>query len=210
MTFFDRPVRRTAHIRPAAMLALVAFAAPVLGAQQAPDRSHPPAVGPAPELHIPPIEKRTLSNGLQVWVMGEHKVPTVHLQLVVRTGVGRRSARPLRPGQFHRRHARRGGRHAQRARDRRRYRLPRRGTGGIGRRRRLDRRSAGAGGASRRRARRHGRRRRAPDVSGIGVEAAARGTAGVAARGAGRSGAARSSSPSRTWSSARSIATARR
>jgi predicted Zn-dependent peptidase len=86
MMLFDRPVRRTWHIRPAAILALVAFAATVLGAQQAPDRSHPPAVGPAPELRIPPIEKGTLANGLQVWVMGEHKVPTVHLQLVVRTG----------------------------------------------------------------------------------------------------------------------------
>jgi predicted Zn-dependent peptidase len=53
---------------------------------QAPDRSHPPAVGPTPELRLPAIEKQTLSNGLQVWVMGVHKVPTVHLQLVVRTG----------------------------------------------------------------------------------------------------------------------------
>jgi predicted Zn-dependent peptidase len=57
-----------------------------LGAQQAPDRSHAPEPGPAPALRLPAIEKQTLSNGLQVWVMGVHKVPTVHLQLVVRTG----------------------------------------------------------------------------------------------------------------------------
>jgi len=67
----------------------------VLAAQQAPDRSHPPAVGPAPALHLPPIETRTLSNGLEVWVMGEHKVPTVHLELALRVGV---AADP--PGRF--------------------------------------------------------------------------------------------------------------
>jgi zinc protease len=68
------------------MRTLIAIALALLTAPQAPDRSHPPAVGPATELHIPPIEKRTLGNGLQVWVMGEHKVPTVHLQLVIRAG----------------------------------------------------------------------------------------------------------------------------
>jgi zinc protease len=56
-------------------------------AQQAPDRSKAPAVGPAPALHLPAIEKRTLSNGLPVWIMGVHKVPTAHLELVVRAGV---------------------------------------------------------------------------------------------------------------------------
>jgi predicted Zn-dependent peptidase len=86
MIVFDRPGGRTTQLRRAATLAFVALAAAVLAAQQAPDRSHPPAVGPAPELRIPAIEKRALANGLQVWVMGEHKVPTVHLQLVVRTG----------------------------------------------------------------------------------------------------------------------------
>lgn len=68
-------------------LATSIVAAAALSAQQAPDRSHAPAVGPAPELHLPAIEKRTLSNGLPVWVMGVHKVPTVHLELVVRAGV---------------------------------------------------------------------------------------------------------------------------
>lgn len=72
----------------------VAAAVSTLAAQQA-DRSKPPAVGPAPALKLAPVEKRTLSNGLQVWVMGAHKVPTVHLELAVRTGVG---ADP--PGKF--------------------------------------------------------------------------------------------------------------
>ena len=57
-------------------------------AQQLPDRSKPPAIGPAPALKLPPIEKRTLSNGLQIQVMGVHKVPTVHIELAIRTGSG--------------------------------------------------------------------------------------------------------------------------
>jgi zinc protease len=68
-------------------LCVLCLCAARLGAQQAPDRSHAPAVGPAPALRLPPIEKRTLSNGLPVWIMGVHKVPTVHLELVVRAGV---------------------------------------------------------------------------------------------------------------------------
>jgi zinc protease len=55
--------------------------------QQPVDRSKPPAVGPAPSLKLPPLEKRTLSNGLQVWIMGVQKVPMVHLQLAIRSGV---------------------------------------------------------------------------------------------------------------------------
>jgi zinc protease len=74
---------------------LVAAAVAAISAQQAPDRSHPPAIGPTPALHLPPIERRTLSNGLPVWIMGVHKVPTVHLELVVRAGV---AADP--PGKF--------------------------------------------------------------------------------------------------------------
>jgi predicted Zn-dependent peptidase len=54
---------------------------------QAPDRSKPPALGPVPALKLPPVEKRTLSNGLQVWIMGVHKVPTVHMELTIRAGI---------------------------------------------------------------------------------------------------------------------------
>jgi zinc protease len=68
------------------VLAAASVAAPL--AQQAPDRSKPPAVGPPPALNLPPLEKRTLSNGLPVWVMGIHKVPTVHVQLVIKSGSG--------------------------------------------------------------------------------------------------------------------------
>jgi predicted Zn-dependent peptidase len=68
--------------------AVFATATIALSAQQAPDRSKPPALDPAPALRLPPIEKRTLSNGLAVWIMGVRKVPTVHLELVVRSGAG--------------------------------------------------------------------------------------------------------------------------
>lgn len=58
----------------------------VVSAQQRADRSKPPVVGPAPSLKLPAVEKRTLSNGLPVWVIGVHKVPTVHLELAMRAG----------------------------------------------------------------------------------------------------------------------------
>lgn len=91
-----RPVARIARVRRNAaastrpglpmLLAGLLMAMPI-AAQQAPDRSRPPALGPVPALTLPPVEKRTLSNGLQVWVIGMHKVPTVHLELTVRAGI---------------------------------------------------------------------------------------------------------------------------
>jgi zinc protease len=72
---------------PLVVVTAVAVAGVVAAAQQAPDRSRPPAVGPAPVLKLPPLEKRTLSNGLQVWIMGVHKVPVVHVELAVRAGI---------------------------------------------------------------------------------------------------------------------------
>jgi predicted Zn-dependent peptidase len=65
--------------------ALAAFAAP-LAAQPAPDRSKPPAPGPAPALHLPAIEKLKLSNGLPVWIVELHEVPVVQVNLVLTTG----------------------------------------------------------------------------------------------------------------------------
>jgi len=58
------------------------------GAQERPDRSKPPALGPAPSINLPPIQKRTLSNGLPVWVVEAHKVPLVQVNLVVQAGSG--------------------------------------------------------------------------------------------------------------------------
>jgi zinc protease len=84
----DTKARRDALCaRVIAALCVAGIAVTVVSAQQAPDRSKPPALGPLPALKLPAVEKRTLSNGLQVWIMGVHKVPTVHLELAIRAGV---------------------------------------------------------------------------------------------------------------------------
>jgi len=72
----------------ASVIAAVVTAATLsLGAQQTlPDRSKPPATGPVPVLKLPPIQKRTLSNGLPVWVVEMHEVPVVDVSLIVKSG----------------------------------------------------------------------------------------------------------------------------
>src|SRR5260221_13715039 len=67
-------------------IALVVALAVPLVAQQAPDRTHPPQIGPAPALHLPAIQKQKLSNGLPVWIVELHKVPVAQINLVVTTG----------------------------------------------------------------------------------------------------------------------------
>jgi predicted Zn-dependent peptidase len=57
-------------------------------AQQAADRSKPPALRPAPQLTLPPIQKRSLSNGLHVWIVEARKVPLVQVNLLVPAGSG--------------------------------------------------------------------------------------------------------------------------
>ncbi len=66
---------------------LAALSMSLAAQQPAVDRTKPPAIGPAPPLHLPPLETRTLSNGLQVRIMARQKVPTVHLELAIRTGI---------------------------------------------------------------------------------------------------------------------------
>ncbi len=67
-----------------ALALLAGGAAP--GAQQAPDRSAPPRVGPPVSLKLPDVQQRTLSNGLPVWIVELHKVPVANVTLVVRAG----------------------------------------------------------------------------------------------------------------------------
>ncbi len=62
------------------------IAAPSLTAQQGPDRSKAPALGAAPSLKLPPIVKRTLANGLPVWIVEMKKVPLIDVTLVVKSG----------------------------------------------------------------------------------------------------------------------------
>jgi predicted Zn-dependent peptidase len=56
-----------------------------LGAQN-PDRSKPPALGPAPSLKLPAIQKTKLGNGLPVWIVEHHEVPLAQVNLIVRSG----------------------------------------------------------------------------------------------------------------------------
>ena len=62
----------------------IAAAAPLL--QQGPDRAIAPKPGPVPTLKVPAIQQRTLANGLPVWIVEFHKVPVVHVSLVVKSG----------------------------------------------------------------------------------------------------------------------------
>ncbi|HEY7442624.1 MAG TPA: pitrilysin family protein [Vicinamibacterales bacterium] len=68
-------------------LGIVVLLGATLAAQRSPaDRSTPPAPGPTPVLRVPPVVKRTLSNGIPVWVVEVHEVPVVALSLIVRSG----------------------------------------------------------------------------------------------------------------------------
>ena len=70
------------------LAALVLLAPTLLVAQQAPDRSRPPALGPPPRLTLPAIEKHELKNGLDVWLVERHEVPLVQVNLLVHAGSG--------------------------------------------------------------------------------------------------------------------------
>src|ERR1700675_402496 len=69
-----------------ALTAFLAGLTTVISAQQPPDRTKPPQVGPAPALTLPAIQKRQLSNGLAVWLVELHEVPVAQVNLVVLSG----------------------------------------------------------------------------------------------------------------------------
>ncbi len=82
-------------LRPVLVVAVLLSAVPLLLRptvvaagrwQQAPDRSVAPKPGPLPALKLPAIQRRTLANGLPVWIVELHKVPVVHVSLVVKVG----------------------------------------------------------------------------------------------------------------------------
>jgi zinc protease len=77
-----------AALAAAAPLVLPASVSSMGAWQQAPDRSAPPKAGALPALKLPAIQKRTLSNGLPVWIVELHKVPVVHVSLVLKAGSG--------------------------------------------------------------------------------------------------------------------------
>jgi len=67
-------------------LMVVAATAAAGSAQDRPDRSKPPAIGPAPSLKMPAIQKLKLSNDLGVWIVEHHEVPLAQVNLIVRSG----------------------------------------------------------------------------------------------------------------------------
>ena len=53
---------------------------------QGADRSEPPALGPAPELKLPKLQRATLSNGLKVILAERHEIPLVDFWLALDAG----------------------------------------------------------------------------------------------------------------------------
>jgi hypothetical protein len=68
------------------VIVLAAISTATVTAQQGPDRTKAPGVDSAPALKLPPIQKRTLTNGLAVSIVEMHKVPVVDITLIVRSG----------------------------------------------------------------------------------------------------------------------------
>ena len=68
-------------------LGFVLVAGIIVAAQgQAPDRSKPPALGSAPQLKLPAIQKRALSTGIPGWVIEGHEVPLAQVTLLIKSG----------------------------------------------------------------------------------------------------------------------------
>ena len=63
------------------LVGVLAVASPALLARRRPIARKPPALGPAPALKLPAIQKRQLSNGLPVWIVELHEVPVVQVNL---------------------------------------------------------------------------------------------------------------------------------
>jgi zinc protease len=93
------PITPTAPRRWRLWLACLALAASASTAAQSPapappgqtppsspDRSQPPELGPPPALRLPAIQKTTLSNGVPVWLIEQHRVPLVQVNVILRGG----------------------------------------------------------------------------------------------------------------------------
>ncbi len=50
------------------------------------DRTKRPVGKPAPKVELPEIQKATLKNGLKIWLVERHQMPTVAFNLVIQTG----------------------------------------------------------------------------------------------------------------------------
>lgn len=74
--------------RPDVVLLIALLSISSTASAQKPDRSTPPKPTAPPALKLPPVQKQKLSNGLEVWVVEQHEVPMVQLNLIVRAGSG--------------------------------------------------------------------------------------------------------------------------
>ena len=50
------------------------------------DRAHPPTPGPAPSASFPEFQQATLGNGLKVFVVENHREPTVTFRMLFKSG----------------------------------------------------------------------------------------------------------------------------
>ncbi|TLY31074.1 MAG: insulinase family protein [Ignavibacteria bacterium] len=50
------------------------------------DRTKRPAGKPAPKIQLPEIQKAVLDNGLRIWLVEQHELPTVAFNLVIQAG----------------------------------------------------------------------------------------------------------------------------
>ena len=50
------------------------------------DRTRRPVAKPAPAVALPQIQKATLSNGLQIWLVEQHELPTFAFNLIIQAG----------------------------------------------------------------------------------------------------------------------------
>jgi zinc protease len=57
-----------------------------LSSAQELDRSRRPGAGPVPTITLPAIQKASLKNGLAVWLVEQHKLPSVAFSLVLQSG----------------------------------------------------------------------------------------------------------------------------
>ena len=76
--------RRVVSCLSATLIAILALS--FTASAQKPDRSAPPKPTAPPALKLPPVQKQKLSNGLDVWIVEQHEVPMVQVNLIVRAG----------------------------------------------------------------------------------------------------------------------------
>jgi zinc protease len=79
-------LRDLRHLRVLRGFVVLVVLGGIVSAQERPDRSKPPTLAAPAPLKLPAIAKRSLANGLAVWIVESHEVPIVQLSLTVRAG----------------------------------------------------------------------------------------------------------------------------